>query len=132
MALIKQLVKKPSAAQIKKIIQAKVTKKTVKKTVKKPVKAVKKNKIKETVKVNGATYVIPEGWDVKKCKHINHLELSVAGLDKIWLPCTNIEQYYQVAPPCYSEDSLGLRTQAYCRYDNCDLDWMVNLENPPP
>ena len=81
---------------------------------------------------NGLRLPLPEGWDVKKALHVNHLELNTKGLEKIHVPVSQVEQYYGKAPEVYSEDATGLRRMAYIRHDNCDLDWMVNLENPSP
>jgi len=132
MAIIKKNV-------MKKVVKGAGLKKVTKEVVKKVGKAIvlkkpaitKKIKDKEGfVTVNGKTFKIPKGWDYEKCVKVNHLELPVKGLTSVWLPLTQVQQYYQEAPEVYTEDSVGLRLKAYCRYDNCDLDWTQNLESP--
>ena len=73
--------------------------KTVKKSMKnkgknvKTFKSKKEKEVEKTLTVNGRNYVIPDGWDLKKCLKVNHLELPVVGLSSIWLPVTQVEQY---------------------------------------
>ena len=124
------ITKKPAMMKLKNV-------KTVMKSMKKKknnVKTVKSKKEKDvtgTHTVNGRDYVIPYGWDVKKSLKINHLELSTLGLKSIWLPVTQVEQISCEAPEIYSETSTGSRTQAYIRYDNSEMDWMVSLDPLP-
>ena len=80
---------------------------------------------------NGKIYPVPKGWGEGQCKKVNLLELKTVGLKSIFLPLTQIEQYYATTPEIYSEDATGLKRMAYIRHDNCDLDWMVNLDHPP-
>jgi len=117
---------------MKKVVKGaavKITKKVVKEVVKKG-NVLKKpaNDFPTYVKVKGKDYKLPKGWDVKEAQKVNYRELKVDNLDKIFLPVTQIEQFYQEAPEVYATDTVGLHLKAYNRYDNCDLEWMQDLD----